>query len=85
MHHHLAYVLVYPIGNRRGCLGEDLPHKGVSRTFQRTWRGDVHGSWAMYQLHGTASGVIGESYEATEAGDLKDPLHPLPSVHVAEE
>ena len=31
-------VLVYPIGNRCGCLGEDLPHKGASRTFQRTWR-----------------------------------------------
>ena len=29
--------------------------------------------------------VIGESHEATEAGDSKDPLHPLPSVHVAEE
>ena len=28
--------------------------------------------------------VIGESHEATEAGDSKDPLNPLPSVHVAE-
>ena len=28
--------------------------------------------------------VIGESHEATEAGDSKDSLHPLPSVHVAE-
>ena len=29
--------------------------------------------------------VIGESQEATEAGDSKEPLDPLPSVHVAEE
>ena len=28
--------------------------------------------------------VIGESHEATEAGDSKDPLHPVPSAHVAE-
>ena len=28
--------------------------------------------------------VIGESQEATEAGDSNDPLDPLPSVHVAE-
>ena len=35
--------------------------------------------------HCTASGVIDESREATEAGDSKDPLHLLPFVHVAEE
>ena len=28
--------------------------------------------------------VIGESQEATDAGDSKGPLDPLPSVHVAE-
>ena len=29
--------------------------------------------------------VIGESQEATEVGDSKEPLDPHPSVHVAEE
>ena len=78
-------VLVYHRGNRRDCLGEDLPHK--ARVFPGLFKGLGVYSWIVSGIPATRyrERVTGESHEATEAGDSKDPLHLLPSVHVAEE
>ena len=81
MHHHLAYWYTLEetdvAVSMKTCL---------TKVFPGLFKGLGVCSWIMGDIPTAryCEQVIGESHEATEAGDSKDPLHLLPSVHVAE-